>query len=279
MNDPLIAAIDIDLKNAQTFTNSGTIQAANTLSIQGQQIDNAFGTLQSGGLMSLTTKGNVDLTSATVNAGSLALNTGGNLILNTAVNTVDQISATGATLGPIESLNVASNAAIVTGGDSAERRQSERGRQPRHVDQRQLRPRRGADEHKIVERANGVSNTDINQTTGSSVHVGGVSQIGVGGDLTATGANIDLAGGGTLAVNSNVTLQVAKATSTVDSNSSGSDSHGSYSESMHRANDTLTATTLHAGDSLIGHWARISTSSATRSNSTRAQWCWQQRAM
>ncbi len=62
-------------------------------------------------------------------------------------------------------------------------------------------------EHKVVERAKGVSNTDINQTTGSSIRMGGVSQIGVGGDLTATGANIDLSGGGTLAVNDNVTLQ------------------------------------------------------------------------
>ncbi|WP_322063506.1 hemagglutinin repeat-containing protein, partial [Paraburkholderia tropica] len=105
-------------------------------------------------------------------------------------------------------------------------------------------------EHKIVERANGVSNTDVNQTTGSSIKVGGVSQIGVGGDLTATGADINLAGGGVVAANGNVTLQAAKATSTTDSNSSGSDSHGSYSESLHRSDDALTATTLNAGNSL-----------------------------
>jgi filamentous hemagglutinin len=122
MNGPLIAATDIDLQNTQTFNNSGTVQAGNTLSIQGQQIDNAFGTLQSGGLMSLATTGNVDLTSATVKAGSLALNAGGDLILNTAANTVNQVSATGATrttttLGPIANLNVTGNAAIVTGGN------------------------------------------------------------------------------------------------------------------------------------------------------------------
>ncbi|MDR5818618.1 hypothetical protein QCE62_33890, partial [Caballeronia sp. LZ033] len=51
MNGPLIAAADVDLKDAQTFSNSGTIQAGNTLSIQGTQIDNAFGALRSGGLM------------------------------------------------------------------------------------------------------------------------------------------------------------------------------------------------------------------------------------
>ncbi|RKR45363.1 hemagglutinin repeat-containing protein [Paraburkholderia sp. BL17N1] len=257
MNGPLIAATDIDIRNAQTFTNSGTVQAGNALSIQGNQISNAFGTLQSGGLMSLTTKGNVDLTSATVNAGSLALNAGGDLLLNTAVKTVDQVSATGATrttttLGPIANLNVAGNAAIVTGGNFEQNAGNLNvgGNLGMAVGGNYDIGSVQTGEHKVVERANGVSNTDINQTNGSSIKVGGMSVIGVGGDLTATGANINLAGGGTLAANGNVTLQAEKATPTTDSNSSGSDSHGSYSESLHRSDDTLTATTLNAGNSL-----------------------------
>ncbi|WP_321872041.1 hemagglutinin repeat-containing protein, partial [Paraburkholderia tropica] len=257
MNGPLIAATDIDIQNAQTFTNSGTVQAGNTMSIQGNEISNAFGTLQSGGLMSLNTKGNIDLTSATVNAGSLALNAGGDLLLNTAVKTVDQVSATGATrttstLGPIANLNVAGNAAIVTGGNFEQNAGNLNvgGNLGMAVGGNYDIGSVQTGEHKIVERANGVSNTDINQTTGSSVNVGGMSLIGVGGDLTATGADINLAGGGVVAANGNVTLQAAKATSTTDSNSSGSDSHGSYSESLHRSDDTLTATTLNAGNSL-----------------------------
>ncbi len=260
MNGPLIAATDIDIQNAQTFKNSGTIQAANTMSIQGQQIDNAFGTLQSGGLMSLTTKGNVDLTSATVNAGSLALNAGGDLLLNTAVKTVDQVSVgaaggatrTTTTLGPIANLNVAGNAAIVTGGNFEQNAANLTvgGNLGVAVAGNYDIGSVQTGEHKIVERANGVSNTDLNQTTGSSIKVGGVSAIGVGGDLTATGANINLAGGGVVAANGSVNLQAAKSTSTVDSNSSGSDGHGSYSESSHRSDDTLTATTLNAGNSL-----------------------------
>ncbi|AET91688.1 filamentous hemagglutinin family outer membrane protein [Burkholderia sp. YI23] len=257
MNGPLIAATDIDIKNAQTFANSGTVQAGNTLSIQGNQINNAFGTLQSGGLMSLTTKGNIDFTSATVNAGSLALNAGGNLILNTAVNTVNQVIATGATrttatLGPIASLNVAGNAAIVTGGDFIQNAGNLNvgGNLGMLVGGNYDLGSVQTGEHKVVERANGVSNTNFNQTTGSSVKVGGVSQIGVGGDLTATGAKIDLGGGGLIVAKGDVTLQAAKATSTVDSNSSGSDSHGSYSESLHRSDDTLISTTLNAGNSL-----------------------------
>ncbi len=257
MNGPLIAATDIDLKNAQTFSNSGTVQASNTLSIQGQQIDNAFGALQSGGLMSLGTKGNVDLTSATVNAGSLALNAGGDLLLNTAVKTVNQVSATGATrttttLGPVANLNVKGDAVIVTGGNVEQNAGNLNvgGNLGMAVGGNYDIGSVQTGEHKVVERANGISNTDFNQTTGSSVNVGGVSQIGVGGDLTATGANIDLGGGGVIAAKGNVTLQAAKATSTVDSNSSGSDHHGGYSESSHTSDDTLTATTLHSGDSL-----------------------------
>ena len=257
MNGPLIAANNIDLQNAQTFNNSGTVQASNTLSIQGQQIDNAFGKLQSGGLMSLATVGNVDLTSATVNAGSLALNAGGNLILNTAVNTVNQVSATGATrttatLGPIANLNVTGNAAIVTGGNFEQNAGNLNvgGNLGMAVGGNYDLGSVQTGEHKVVAGANGISNTNINQTTGSNVNVGGVSAIGVGGNLTATGANINLGGGGTVVAKGDVTLQAAKATSTVDSNSSGSDHHGSYSESQHTSDDTLSATTLNSGNSL-----------------------------
>ncbi|SIT35880.1 Filamentous hemagglutinin family outer membrane protein [Paraburkholderia ribeironis] len=257
MNGPLIAATDIDLQNAQTFNNSGTVQAGNTLSIQGQQINNAFGTLQSGGLMSLATTGNVNLTSATVNAGSLALNAGGDLLLNTAANTVNQVSATGATrttttLGPIANLNVTGNAAIVTGGNFEQNggNLNVGGNLGMAVGGNYDLGSVQTGEHKVVAGANGVSDTSLNRTTGSSVNVGGVSQIGVGGNLTATGANINLGGGGTVVAKGDVTLQAAKATSTVDSNSSGSDSHGSYSASLHTSADTLTATTLNSGNSL-----------------------------
>ncbi|MEX3949948.1 hemagglutinin repeat-containing protein [Paraburkholderia sp. EG287B] len=257
MDGPLIAATDIDLKNAQTFTNSGTVQAANSMQIDGQSINNAFGALTSGGLMALATADNVDLTSAKVNAGSLVLNAGGNVILDTATKTLNQVSATGATrvnttLGPVASLNVAGDAAIITGGNFEQ-----------HGANLNIGGNLGmavggnydigtvqTGEHKVVERANGVSDTNINSVTGSTVNVGGVSVIGVGGDLTASGANLNLGGGGTIAAKGDVTLDAAKATSTIDSNSSGSDGHGSYSESSHRSHDALTATTLNAGDSL-----------------------------
>ncbi|WP_213308749.1 beta strand repeat-containing protein [Paraburkholderia sacchari] len=257
MNGPLIAATDIDLRNAQTFTNSGTVQAGNAMRIDGQSINNAFGALQSGGLMSLTTEGNVDLTSARVNAGSLALNAGGNVLLDTATKTLSQISPTGATrvtttLGPLASLNVAGDAAIVTGGDFGQHGAALNvgGNLGMSVGGNYDLGTVQTGEHKVVERANGISSTDINQVAGSTVNVGGVSMIGVGGDLTARGADIHLGGGGAIAAKGNVTLDAAKATSTVDSNSSGSDGHGSYSESMHRSSDALTGTTLNAGDSL-----------------------------
>ena len=257
MNGPLIAASDIDLKNTQTFSNSGTVQASRALTIDGKAIDNALGTLQSGGLMSLTTTGDIDLSSATVNAGSLALVSGGDLLLNTTTNTLNQVSDTGATrvsttLGPVASLNVAGNAAIVTGGSFEQNAGTLNvgGNLGMAIGGNWNLGTVQTGEQKVVERANGVSDTNFNAATGSTVTVGGISQIGVGGDLTATGANLNLKGGGALAVKGDVTLQAAVTTSTLQSSSADSDSNGGYSESLQRSDDTVIGTTLQSGDSL-----------------------------
>ncbi len=257
MNGPLIAATNIDLQNAQSFTNSGTITADNTLAIQGKQIDNAFGALQSGGLIALSTENNIDLTSANVKAGSLQLDAGKDLILDTATKTNTRVSRDGATsvvttLGPTAKLDVAGDASITTGGNFQQNAGdlSVGGNLGMNVGGNWDPGAVQTGEHKIVQRANGVSNTDINKVTGSSVSVGGQSSIGVGGDLTARGAQIDLGQGGTLAAKGTVTLGTASATSTVNSNSSGSDSHGSYAETLHTSDQTLTGTTLKGGDTV-----------------------------
>ncbi|MGN4003187.1 contact-dependent inhibition toxin BcpA, partial [Burkholderia gladioli] len=257
MNGPLIAATNIDLQNAQSFTNSGTIKADNTLAIQGKQIDNAFGTLQSGGLMALSTENDIDLTSANVKAGSLQLNAGKDLILDTATKTNMRVSRDGATsvvttLGPTAKLDVAGDASITTGGNFQQNagKLSVGGNLGMNVGGNWDLGAVQTGEHKIVQRANGVSNTDINKVTDSSVSVGGQSSIGVGGDLTARGAQIDLGQGGTIAAKGTVTLGTASATSTVNSNSSGSDSHGSYAETLHTSDQALTGTTLKGGDTV-----------------------------
>ncbi len=257
VNGPLISATNIDFQNAQSFTNSGTIKADNTLAIQGKQIDNAFGALQSGGLMSLKTENNIDLTSANVKAGSLQLDAGKDLILDTATKTNTRVSRDGATsvvttLGPTAKLDVAGDALIVTGGNFQQNagNLSVGGNLGMNVGGNWDLGAVQTGEHKIVQRANGVSNTDINKVTGSSVTVGGQSSIGVGGDLTAKGAQIDLGQGGTLAAKGNVTLGAASTTSTVNSNSSGSDSHGSYAETLHTSDQALTGTTLKGGDTV-----------------------------
>ncbi len=257
IDGPLISATNIDFQNAQSFTNSGTIKADNTLSIQGKQIDNAFGALQSGGLMSLKTENNIDLTSANVKAGSLKLDAGKDLILDTATKTNTRVSRDGATsvvtaLGPTAKLDVAGDAVIVTGGNFQQNagNLSVGGNLGMNVGGNWDLGAVQTGEHKIVQRANGVSNTDINKVVGSSVQVGGASLIGVGGDLTARGAQIDLGQGGTIAAKGNVTLGAASATSTVNSNSSGSDSHGSYAETLHTFDQALTGTTLKSGDTV-----------------------------
>ncbi len=257
VNGPLISATNIDFQNAQSFTNSGTIKADNTLAIQGKQIDNAFGALQSGGLMSLKTENNIDLTSANVKAGSLQLDARKDLILDTATKTNTRVSRDGATsvvttLGPTAKLDVAGDASITTGGNFQQNagNLSVSGNLGMNVGGNWDLGAVQTGEHKIVQRANGVSNTDINMVTGSSVTVGGQSNVVVGGDLTAKGAQIDLGQGGTLAAQGNVTLGAASTTSTVNSNSSGSDSHGSYAETLHKSDQALTGTTLKGGDTV-----------------------------
>ncbi|CAM2166543.1 tRNA nuclease CdiA-2 [Burkholderia latens] len=257
IDGPLISATNVDLQNVQSFTNSGTIKADNALAIQGKQIDNAFGALQSGGLMSLKTENNIDLTSANVKAGSLQLDAGKDLILDTATKTNTRVSRDGATsvvttLGPTAKLDVAGDALITTGGNFRQNagNLSVGGNLGMNVGGNWDLGAVQTGEHKIVQRANGVSNTDINKATGSSVTVGGQSSIGVGGDLTAKGAQIDLGQGGTIAAKGNVTLGAVITTSTVNSNSSGSDSRGSSADTQHRLDQALTGTALKGGDTV-----------------------------
>ncbi|WP_373453253.1 hemagglutinin repeat-containing protein [Burkholderia sp. AU33647] len=254
---PLIAAGNIDLKDVQSFSNSGTLRATDSLSIGGQRIDNRFGALQSGGRMTLATTGTVDLTSASVKAGSLALAAGGDLILDTATQTRQQTNADGATristaLGPQANIDVAGNAAIATGGNFQQNAGSLSvgGDLGMQVGGDWTLGAQQVGEHKVVKRANGVSDTDINRSVGSSVKVAGKSAIATGGDLTAKGAQIELRGGGAIVAGGTVTLGAASATSTVNSNSSGNEGNRSYAETYHSSDQVLTGTTLTGGDSV-----------------------------
>ncbi|WP_208449922.1 hemagglutinin repeat-containing protein [Burkholderia sp. BCC0419] len=256
-NGPLITAGNIDLKNTQVFTNSGTVKADSTLALQGKQIDNAFGALQSGGLMSLDTTGNVDLTSANVKAGSLDLNAGNKLILDTATQTTHQVSRDGATsdkttLGPAANLNVAGDASIKTGGDFQQNAGNLNvgGNLNANIGGNWNLGAQQTGEHKVVQRANGVSDTDLNSATGSTVNVGGKSAIGVGGDLTAQGAQLNFGEGGTVAAKGNVTFGAASVTSTINANSSGDQGNRSYAETRHGSDQALTGTTVKGGDTL-----------------------------
>ncbi|PCE23590.1 hypothetical protein BWP39_28325 [Paraburkholderia acidicola] len=257
INGPLITATDIDFQNTQSFANSGTVKADNTLSVQGRQIDNALGARQSAGLMSLMTTGNVDLTSANVKAGSLALNAGGDLILDTATRTDNRVSRDGATsvvttLGPTARLDVANDASIATGGNFRQNagNLTVGGNLETGIGGNWALGTQQTGEHKTVRRANGVSDTDINNVTGSTVKVDGVSDISVGGDLTARGAQIDLNGGGTIAAEGSVSLLTASATTTVNNNSSSSDRRRSSAAAEHAVDQRLTGTTLRSGDAL-----------------------------
>ena len=256
-NGPLITATDLDIRDARSFTNSGTVKAENALSIHSQRIDNAFGALESGGLSTLTAKDDVDLTSAKVKAGTLQLTAGGDLILDTATRASNQIGSDGATrvsraLGPTGELEVAGNASIATGGSMRQRagNLTVGGHLHAEIGGDWLLDAQQVGEHKVVQRANGVSDTDVNRAVGSTMKVEGRSLIGVGGDFTARGAQIELGEGGAITANGNVTLDTASATSRVQSSSAGSDSHGSYAETLHASDQTLAGTTLKAGNTV-----------------------------
>lgn len=256
-NGPVIAATNIDLQNAQTVINGGTISASNNVSIDAQSIDSSFSTLAAGNAMALATANDVNLTSATVNAGSLSLQAGGNLILDTTTRTVSQVSATGATrvsttLGRAASINVTDEAAIVTGGNFEQNAGTLNvgGALGMNIGGNWNLGVQRTGEKKAVARANGVSDTHIVGSTGSRVKVGGASSIAIRGVLTAVGASIHLAGGGTVAADGNVSLLADTSTSTVHSASSGDDNRRSYSENIYTADDELLGTVLRSGQSL-----------------------------
>nr|WP_244305948.1 hemagglutinin repeat-containing protein [Paraburkholderia lacunae] len=150
------------------------------------------------------------------------------------------------------SINVAGNAAMVTGGNFEQDAAALNvgGALDMSIGGNWNLGVQQTGEHKVVERANGVSDTNINQAVGSSVKVGGQSNVAISGDLTALGAQIDLGQGGTIAAKGNVSLGTASATSTVNSNSSGSDTSRSYAETLHTSDQALTGTTLKGGDTV-----------------------------
>ncbi|MDR3397094.1 MAG: hemagglutinin repeat-containing protein, partial [Pandoraea sp.] len=256
-NGPVIAARDVDLKGVNSFANSGMVKADRSMSIDAQAINNRDGRLESGGQMTLATRGDMDLTSTQLKAGSLRLDAGRALILDTAATTVDQHGADGAfrrttTLGPRTSIDVTGDAAIRTGGNVSQRAAdlSVGGNLRTDIGGDWALGTQQTGEKKVVARANGISDTDVNEAHGSTLHVGGKSDIAVGKDFTARGARIALDGGGAIKAGGNLMLDAARTTSTINSSSAGGDRTGDYAETLHQSDRTLLATTLKSGKGL-----------------------------
>ncbi|RIV67359.1 hemagglutinin repeat-containing protein [Burkholderia pseudomallei] len=206
--------------------NAGTIAAdamGLTLTTDGRLVQ--AGKISSVGNVAVSAAGGIENSGTTYAQQSVSLNTGADVANNAAIKTGGNFQQNAG------NLSVGGNLGMNVGGDW-------------------ILGAVQTGEHKIVQRANGVSNTDINNAVGSSVKVGGQSSIGVGGDVTARGAQIDLGQGGTIAAKGTVTLGAASATSAVNSNSSGSDSHGSYAETLHTSDQALTGTMLKGGDTI-----------------------------
>jgi len=187
----------------------------------------------------------------------LQLQTGGNLILDTAANTLNQTAAFGATrsstvLGPAASLSVTGDAYLQTGGNFEQHAGSLAvgGDLTTRIGGNWDIGTQQTQESKHTLNVGGASSTHFVEDVGSSIKVGGVSDLRVSGDLIARGAQIDLGGGGSMIAGGNLELLAAKSTSTVDASSSSSSRGRSSSESRHLVDDTITATTLQSGNSL-----------------------------
>jgi filamentous hemagglutinin len=267
---PLIAANNIILDGTKGFTNSGTIRAGNTLSISGRSADNRGGNLQSGGLMLLNTEGDIDFTSANIKAGSLALKTGGNLLLNTGARTVNMnglagggsINRSSTMLGRIASMDIDGNALIQTGGNF-----ELNGAQFKvggdlvtdilgnwQIGTRQTRETTTATAPGVQAFA------DYIQHIGSVVQIGGKSNINIGKDFLAQGAQINLQGGGGINASGNIELKAVKNSFRSDSTGVSKNHYGrnqSYDE-------TLVGTNLQSGQGLtISSGKDITLSSST----------------
>ncbi|BDT69852.1 hypothetical protein os1_40440 [Comamonadaceae bacterium OS-1] len=237
--------------------------------LEGVSLDSRGGNLQSGGLTQITTRGNVDLTNAQLKAGSLNLNAGGSLLLasttttagyqiGSAANAASTGTASHTLLDRIASIDVQGDAVIRTGGDFTQNgaRLAVGGNLAALVggnwnlgtiqtgDSKQTLHQGAVGGH--------ASSTETYNTT-SSVSVGGSTLAQVGGNLTAVGAKIDLAGGGALGVKGNIDLSAAVDRLQVDSqatSSSGGWGGRSHNDTVHLDTQTLQGTQITANNSL-----------------------------
>jgi len=230
----LIAAGNIELYDSQGLVNRGTIRASNNLVLDGVSLDSRSGNLQSGGLTQITTRGDVDLSNAQLKAGSLNLDTGGNLLLASTTTTAGyQLggaasgSASQTLLERIASIDVQGDAVIRTAGDFTQNgaRLAVGGNLAALVggDWNLGTVQTGDTKQATrVGRVSGVASSTETYNTVAQVSIGGSTLAQVGGKLTAVGAQLDLAGGGTLAVKGNIDLSAAVDQLQVDSTAASS---------------------------------------------------------
>src|SRR5450830_1133253 len=253
----LIAANNITVTNTQTFTNRGTIQAANTLSLSGSTISDQGGNLISGGAMTLASTSNIDLTSASVTANTLQLQSGQDITLDTGTRTITSSGANGTRsstlVGRTGIIDVSGDTQIVTGSNLQQNGGTLKvgGDLTINIQGNWILGTATNEESTQVNRIGGHSNTDVVTNITSSVQVGGLSTLNVGNNLVSTGAQFDLKGGGQIRTGGDLTLNAVKDTVTVDSSSARSGGGGhSYSETRNTLDNTVVGSTLKSGQEL-----------------------------
>jgi len=257
----LIAASNIELYDSQGLVNRGTIRASNQLVLDSVSLDSRGGNLQSGGLTHITTRGDVDLSNAQLTAASLTLDTGGNLLL-ASTTTTSGYQISGAAIGTasqtllerIASIDVQGDAVIRTAGDFTQNgaRLAVGGNLTALVGgDWNLGTVQTGDSKQVtrVGRVSGAASSTGTYNTTSSVSVGGSTLAQVDGNLTAVGTQMDLLGGGTLAVKGNIDLSAATDRLQVDSLAASGGGGRSHRDTLHQDSQTLQGTRISAGQS------------------------------
>jgi filamentous hemagglutinin len=256
---PLIAARNIELTDSLGITNSGTMRAEDNLILTAQSIDNRGGKLQSGKTMALVSQTDIDLTSAQLKAGSLILQAANNIKLNTdarQVSTTMQGGTRSSTqLGQTASLDITYDASIQTGGNFEQKGAAIKigGNLDANIGGDWLMGTVQSSEVTKVTRSgniSGHSNTDVEQSQTSSLNVGGKSNLNVGHDFIAEGADIALQGGGSLNAGHDILLTTAKNSVSVDSVAIQNGNDRSNYGSVQSTDETLKGTNLSADKNL-----------------------------
>ena len=256
-NGGLVAAGNVNLTALKGFTNGGTIQASQNLVLSGTTLDGEGGAFKAGSLLSLATVGDMNLGSAQISAGALALRAGGNLELSPVIQTQHVRSAAGGSLNRITdrqatSIDVKGDAQIAADGNvTANGVSATIGGNLLLSAAQDLSLGTAVSRQRVSQLTTGGHESDqFSQHRGTTLNVGGAASMAAGGHLSGTGAQLNLAHGGSIQAGGSVTLGAARDTAQIHRSGAGGSSGNSYTMVYSQRDDTVKGSRLASGGNL-----------------------------